>query len=133
MELKDKIIEYFFNLLNKPHVAGSDHLFHSELIDAFNRNTDIHTKTAMDIFKVPEEGVTKNMRRQAKAVNFGILYGISSFGLSEDLGIPVKDAKEFINKYFETYPGVKDYMNKEIEEARTNGFVKTIMKRKRII
>ncbi len=104
-----------------------------ELIEAFNHNADIHTKTAMDIFKVPEEGVTKNMRRQAKAVNFGILYGISSFGLSEDLGIPVKEAKEFINKYFETYPGVKDYMNKEIEVAKANGFVKTIMNRKRII
>ena len=105
----------------------------SELINAFNDGIDIHTKTAMDIFNVPEEGVTKNMRRQAKAVNFGILYGISSYGLSEDLGISVKDAKDFINKYFETYPGVKDYMNSEIEEAKRNGYVKTIMNRKRII
>jgi len=104
-----------------------------ELIDAFNHNADIHTKTAMDIFKVTEEEVTKNMRRQAKAVNFGILYGISSFGLSEDLGISVKEAKEFINKYFETYPGVKDYMNKEIADATEKGYVKTIMNRKRII
>jgi len=104
-----------------------------DLIDAFKHNIDIHTKTAMDIFSVPEEGVTSNMRRQAKAVNFGILYGISSYGLSEDLGIPVKEAKEFINRYFETYPGVKDYMNKEIEEARTNSYVKTIMNRKRVI
>ena len=87
----------------------------------------------MDIFNVPEEGVTSNMRRQAKAVNFGILYGISSYGLSEDLGIPVKDAKEFINRYFDTYPGVKDYMNKEIEEAKKNCYVKTIMNRKRVI
>ena len=105
----------------------------SDLINAFNDGIDIHTKTAMDIFNVPEEGVTKNMRRQAKAVNFGILYGISSYGLSEDLGISVKDAKDFINKYFETYPGVKDYMNSEIEEAKRNGYVKTIMNRKRII
>ena len=105
----------------------------SDLINAFNEGIDIHTKTAMDIFNVPEEGVTKNMRRQAKAVNFGILYGISSYGLSEDLGISVKDAKDFINKYFETYPGVKDYMNSEIEEAKRNGYVKTIMNRKRII
>ena len=68
-----------------------------DLIEAFKNNEDIHTKTAMDIFKVPSLGVTKNMRRQAKAVNFGILYGISSYGLSEDLGIPVKEAKEFIH------------------------------------
>ena len=87
----------------------------------------------MDIFKVPQEGVTKNMRRQAKAVNFGILYGISSYGLAEDLGIPVKEAKEFINKYFDTYPGVRDYMDKEIETANKNGYVKTIMNRKRVI
>ena len=104
-----------------------------DLIDAFKNDIDIHTKTAMDIFNVPEEGVTSNMRRQAKAVNFGILYGISSFGLSEDLGIPVKEAKDFINRYFETYPGVKDYMNKEIEEAKVKGYVKTIMNRKRVI
>ncbi len=104
-----------------------------DLIEAFKNNEDIHTKTAMDIFKVPSLGVTKNMRRQAKAVNFGILYGISSYGLSEDLGIPVKEAKEFIDKYFETYPGVKDYMNKEIADATKDGYVKTIMNRKRII
>lgn len=104
-----------------------------DLIEAFKNNEDIHTKTAMDIFKVPSLGVTKNMRRQAKAVNFGILYGISSYGLSEDLGIPVKEAKEFINKYFETYPGVRDYMNKEIADATKDGYVKTIMNRKRII
>ncbi len=105
----------------------------SDLINAFHNNIDFHTKTAMDIFNVPEEGVTKNMRRQAKAVNFGIIYGISSYGLSEDLGISVKEAKEFINKYFETYPGVKDYMNREIDTAIKNGYVKTIMNRKRII
>ena len=104
-----------------------------ELINAFNNNMDIHTKTAMDIFGVPEEGVTKDMRRQAKAVNFGILYGISSYGLSEDLKISNKEAKEFINKYFETYPGIKDYMNKVIEKAHADGYVKTIMNRKRVI
>ena len=105
----------------------------TDLIEAFHNNIDFHTKTAMDIFNVPEEGVTKNMRRQAKAVNFGIIYGISSFGLSEDLGISVKEAKDFINKYFETYPGVKDYMNREIETAIKKGYVKTIMNRKRVI
>ena len=110
------------------HLSGVN-----DLINAFKEGVDIHTKTAMDIFKVPMEGVTKNMRRQAKAVNFGILYGISSYGLAEDIGIPVKEAKEFINKYFETYSGVKDYMDKEIDEAKRNGYVKTIMNRKRVI
>ena len=110
------------------HLSGVN-----DLINAFKEGVDIHTKTAMDIFKVPMEGVTKNMRRQAKAVNFGILYGISSYGLAEDIGIPVKEAKEFINKYFKTYPGVKDYMDKEIDEAKRNGYVKTIMNRKRVI
>lgn len=110
------------------HLSGVN-----DLINAFKEGVDIHTKTAMDIFKVPMEGVTKNMRRQAKAVNFGILYGISSYGLAEDIGIPVKEAKEFINKYFETYPGVKDYMDKEINEAKRTGYVKTIMNRKRVI
>ena len=104
-----------------------------ELVMAFVNDMDIHTKTSMDIFHVKEEEVTKDMRRKAKAVNFGILYGISSYGLSEDLNIKPKEAKEFINKYFETYPGVKEYMDKEIEEAKKNGYVKTIMNRKRII
>ncbi len=104
-----------------------------ELSEAFNNGMDIHTKTAMDIFKVRMEEVTKNMRRQAKAVNFGILYGISPYGLAEDLGISPKEAKMFIEKYFETYPGIKEYMNKEIEVAHKNGFVKTIMGRKREI
>ncbi len=104
-----------------------------ELVMAFVNDMDIHTKTAMDIFRVKEEEVTKDMRRKAKAVNFGILYGISSYGLSEDLNIKPKEAKEFINKYFETYPGVKEYMDKEIEEAKKNAYVKTIMNRKRII
>ena len=110
------------------HLAKVD-----ELINAFKNNMDIHTKTAMDIFKVSEDNVTKNMRRQAKAVNFGILYGISPFGLAEDIGISPKEAKKFIETYFETYPGIKDYMNKEIEEAHKNGYVLTIMNRKRTI
>ena len=87
----------------------------------------------MDIFKVTKDEVTKNMRRQAKAVNFGILYGISPYGLAEDIGISPKEAKKFIETYFETYPGIKDYMNKEIEEAHNKGYVLTIMNRKRTI
>ena len=102
-------------------------------IEAFNNDMDIHTKTAMDIFGVEEKDVTKLMRRQAKAVNFGILYGISSFGLAEDLGISVKEAKEFINKYFETYSGTKVYMDNVIKEAYEKGYVTTIMNRKRKI
>ena len=104
-----------------------------ELIEAFNNDMDIHTKTAMDIFNVSEENVTKNMRRQAKAVNFGILYGISSFGLSEELEISPKEAKKFIDTYFMTYPSIKDYMTKVIEKASEDGYVKTIMNRKRVI
>ena len=94
---------------------------------------DIHTKTAMDIFKVSENEVTKNMRRQAKAVNFGILYGISSFGLSEELEIKPGEAKKFIETYFVTYPSIKDYMLKVIEQTHKDGYVKTIMNRKRKI
>ena len=73
------------------------------------------------------------MRRTAKAVNFGILYGISSFGLSEDLNIDVSEAKSFITNYLETYPGIKEYMEKEKKEAYTNGYVTTIMNRRRVI
>ena len=104
-----------------------------ELIEAFNNDMDIHTKTAMDIFNVERDKVTKSMRRHAKAVNFGILYGISSYGLSEELEIPPKGAKSFIDKYFLTYPSIKEYMNSVIEDAHKNGYVKTIMNRKRII
>ena len=110
------------------------HLSQNEkLIDAFNNNMDIHTKTAMDIFHVPVDAVTKDMRRHAKAVNFGILYGISSFGLAEDLGIPVSEAKKFMDKYFEVYPGIKDFMKKLIDDATTKGYALTLMNRKRVI
>ena len=105
----------------------------SNLIEAFKNNQDIHAKTASDIFHVPIEDVTKDMRRTAKAVNFGILYGISSFGLSEDLGIDIRTAKEFIDNYLETYPGIKEYMDKEKQDAYKNGYVKTLMNRKRVI
>ena len=103
------------------------------LINAFKNDMDIHTQTAMDIFGVSKDEVTSLMRRQAKAVNFGILYGISSFGLSEDLSISVKEAKEFIDKYFETYSGIKVYMDSLIKEAYEKGYVTTIMNRKRTI
>ena len=102
-------------------------------LDAFNKDMDIHTRTAMDIFGVSEKEVTKLMRRQAKAVNFGILYGISSFGLAEDIGTSVKEAKEFIDKYFDAYSGTKVYMDNVVKEAHEKGYVTTIMNRKRRI
>ena len=103
------------------------------LQEAFKEGKDIHAKTASDIFKVDESLVTSNMRRVAKAVNFGIIYGISGFGLSENIGVSAKEAKEFIDTYLETYPGIKDYMENTIKEAKENGYVKTMFGRKRNI
>lgn len=110
------------------HISKADNL-----IEAFKENKDIHAKTASDIFDVPIEQVDKDMRRQAKAVNFGILYGISSFGLSEDLNIDVGNAKRFIEDYLDTYPKIREYMKSVVEKAHQDGYVKTIMNRKRII
>ena len=110
------------------------HLSNSEnMIEAFKNNIDIHSKTASDIFSVPLEEVTSDQRRTAKAVNFGILYGISSFGLSEGLNINVASAKKFIDEYLNTYPTIKEYMDKTIKNAHELGYVKTIMNRKRTI
>ena len=105
----------------------------TNLIDAFKSGKDIHKKTASDIFGVDIDKVTPAMRYQAKAVNFGILYGISSFGLSEDLNVDVKSAKKFIDNYLETYPGIKEYTENIKKKAYVDGYVKTIMNRKRII
>lgn len=104
-----------------------------ELINAFKNGIDIHSKTASDIYGVSIDNVTKDMRRNAKAVNFGIIYGISNYGLAADLNISNKEAKEFIDKYFETYPGIKIFMDKTIEQAHKDGYVKSIMNRKRVI
>jgi len=103
------------------------------LKDAFNNNIDIHTKTASDIFKVNIEAVTKDMRRMAKAVNFGILYGISGFGLSENLNINKKEATNFIEQYYDTYPGIKKYQDECIIKAHKDGYVKTLFGRIRTI
>ena len=103
------------------------------LIQAFVDGKDIHAKTASDIFHVPMNEVTKDMRRSAKAVNFGILYGISGFGLSEDLGIDIKTAKKFMDDYLETYPGILKYMEEEKAKAYNYGYVRTLMNRKRVI
>ena len=103
------------------------------LIEAFIEGKDIHAKTASDIFHIPIEEVTKEERRKAKAVNFGIIYGISSFGLSEDLGIDFTDAKEFIDNYLDTFPGIREFREKTISEAHSKGYVETLLHRKRII
>ena len=105
----------------------------TQMIDAFKNDIDIHTKTASDIYHIPIEEVTKKERRTAKAVNFGIIYGISSFGLSEDLGIDMVEAKHFIDNYLDAFPGIREYMEKEKEEAYKNGYVTTLMNRRRVI
>ncbi|MFB1050858.1 DNA polymerase I [Paraliobacillus sp. JSM ZJ581] len=104
-----------------------------KLLQAFKDDMDIHTRTAMDVFHVTADQVDSNMRRQAKAVNFGIVYGISDYGLSQNLGITRKEAKAFIDRYFESYPGVKTYMDDTVREAKQNGFVTTIMHRRRYL
>ena len=105
----------------------------TNMIEAFKKDLDIHAKTASDIFHIPIQDVDSGMRRSAKAVNFGIIYGISSFGLSEDLGINVYEAKDFIDNYLSTFPGIKEYMDKLVKEAYQNGYVKTLFNRKRVI
>lgn len=105
----------------------------SALIDAFKHHEDIHTKVASDIYDIPTSEVTKDTRRTAKAVIFGIVYGISGFGLGENLDITARDAKKFIDKYLTMYPGVKKYMDNIIEYSKENGYVRTIMNRKRNI
>jgi DNA polymerase-1 len=101
------------------------------LLSAFKNNLDIHKITGSKIFKLPEEKIEGDLRRIAKAVNFGILYGLSPFGLARDTGVSNADAKEFIETYFKTYPKVKRYIEQVVNEARKQGFVKTILGRKR--
>ena len=103
------------------------------MIDAFKHNEDIHTKTASQVFNVSMDEVTSKQRSDAKAVNFGIVYGKSDFGLSEDLNIPVKQAKEYIENYFNKYNKIKEFMDNIIEDASSNGYVTTILNRRRYI
>ena len=110
------------------HISGA-----KELQEAFLRDQDIHTKVAADIYGVPESEVSKKMRSTAKAVIFGIVYGISGFGLGENLEISAKEAKSFIDKYYELYPGVKRYMDEIVEEAYNEGSVRTLFGRRRAI
>ncbi|HLQ71474.1 MAG TPA: DNA polymerase I [Bacillota bacterium] len=110
------------------HIANDEKLTH-----AFKANADIHTQTAQDVFHVEKEEVTDQMRRQAKAVNFGIVYGISDYGLSQNLGITRKEAKAFIDRYFQSYPGVKAYMDEIVQTAGHKGYVTTLMNRRRYL
>ncbi|MGD8188445.1 DNA polymerase I [Brevibacillus ginsengisoli] len=105
----------------------------ANLIDAFQKGMDIHTRTAMDVFGVEEGEVTSLMRRQAKAVNFGIVYGISDYGLSQNLNITRKEAGEFIERYFSVFSGVKRYMEEIVEQAKKDGYVTTLLHRRRYL
>ena len=110
------------------------HMAHvTNLIDAFNQGKDIHRHTAALVFGVKDEEVTPQMRSQAKAVNFGIIYGMSEFRLSKDIGMSISEARDFINKYFETYPEVKTYMDEVVETCKKQGYVSTLLNRKRHI
>lgn len=111
------------------HISGDEHL-----IKAFKDGEDIHTATAMRVFNIDSpEKVTANDRRNAKAVNFGVVYGISDFGLSQNLGITRKAAKAYIDTYFERFPGIKDYMERVVREAKDKGYVETLFKRRRML
>ena len=103
------------------------------MIDAFNSGEDIHTVTASQVFNVPIEDVSKQLRSRAKAVNFGIVYGISDFGLAEQIDIKRNEAKQYIEQYLETYSGIKSYMSEIVEEAKRKGYVKTLYGRRRYI
>ncbi len=104
-----------------------------KLIEAFKKGEDIHTRTACEIFDVPSQAVTPELRRKAKVVNFGIIYGMSPYGLSQELKIPVEEAADYIERYFQRYPGVKNYIDFLVKEAQEKGFVTTIMGRRRFI
>lgn len=110
------------------HIAEDE-----KLIEAFKEDLDIHTKTAMEVFHVSKDEVTSNMRRHAKAVNFGIVYGISDYGLSQSIGITRKEAGKFIDRYLESYPGVKQYMDDIVNEAKQKGYVSTLLHRRRYL
>ncbi len=110
------------------HIANDE-----KLISAFKADRDIHTQTAMDVFNSDADSVDDLMRRQAKAVNFGIVYGISDYGLSQNLKITRKDAQAFIDQYFISYPGVKQYMDDIVHKAKLDGYVTTLMNRRRYL
>ena len=110
------------------HVANDENM-----IEAFKNNEDIHAITASQVFHIPSEMLTPLMRSRAKAVNFGIVYGISAFSLSKDIGVTVKEAKEYINNYLNHYSGVSKYMKEVVEDAEEKGYVETMFKRRRYL
>lgn len=110
------------------HLSNDEHM-----IEAFRSGADIHAATAAKIYGIPVEEVTSDMRRKAKTANFGIIYGISIFGLAERLNIPRAESKELIEGYFKSYPGIRDYMDESIRIAKEKGYVETIFKRKRYL
>jgi len=110
------------------HIADDENM-----IDAFKHHSDIHTKTASEVFKVPLDEVTSLMRSRAKAVNFGIVYGIGAFSLSQDLKITKKEAEEYMAIYFERYPKIKKYLENIVKDAEETGYVLTILNRRRFI
>ena len=112
-------------------MAATAHV--KNLEKAFLDNVDIHTRTASQIFGIPENEMTPDIRRKAKAINFGIIYGISAFGLAKQLDIPQTEAKEYIDNYFKIYPEILDYMEKAKAFAHANGYVETIYGRKLFI
>ena len=110
------------------HIAGD-----TEMQAAFRSGEDFHTVTASRVFHVPPEEVTPEMRRRAKAVNFGIVYGISAFSLAQDIGVTVAEAKAYMERYFETYQGVRQYMTDVVAKAEQDGYVQTLMHRRRAL
>ncbi len=110
------------------HMSGEE-----ALIELFKKGGDIHLNTASEVFGIPPDKVTKDMRREAKAVNFGIIYGISDFGLAQDLNIPVYKAKKYIDTYFDTYKKVKKYMDESVRLAKERGYSETLFGRRRTI
>ena len=110
------------------HLSGDE-----RLKEAFKSGRDIHTETASEIFEVEAEKVSPNLRRHAKVINFGLAYGMSAYGLSQDLDIPVEEAKDYIDKYFERFSGVKEYMDQTIEDVKEKGYAETLYGRKRYI
>ncbi len=110
------------------HMANDENM-----LKAFKENSDIHAETAAKIFNCDIKGVTDSMRRQAKVVNFGIVYGMSDWGLSSELGISVKEAQQFIDKYFESFPSIKSFLNKQVDECKKLGYVRTLLGRYRYV
>ena len=108
------------------HIAGDE-----AMQEGFRTGADVHTATAAWVFGVPEEEVTRQMRSSAKAVNFGIVYGISAFSLAQDIGVTQRQAKEYMDRYFEKYSGIRDYEKNVVAEARERGYVSTLMGRRR--